>query len=85
MTWRRMGCRNAAPLIHNLDTESRWVVSITPQVLYPLVRSVLYPLNRKLDGSQRFCGRFGQDTKFLALAGRRKSSSSVFQPKVHSR
>ena len=41
VSWRQTGGRDTALLILNLDTRRRWVVSITPQLLYSWERSLL--------------------------------------------
>jgi hypothetical protein len=41
----------------DLGSRCRWVVSFTPRPLYPQGKSPLYPLDRRLGGSQGLYGR----------------------------
>jgi hypothetical protein len=49
-----------APRILNLGTRWRWVVSFTPQPLYPQGKSPWYPLDKRLGGPQSRSGRGGE-------------------------
>jgi hypothetical protein len=40
----------------DLNTRWRWVVSFTPQPLYPQLKNLLYPLDRRLGGPQSRSG-----------------------------
>jgi len=51
------GC--ISPRICNLTTRWRWVVKFTTRPLYPWVKSPRCLLDRKLGGSQCWCGRDG--------------------------
>jgi hypothetical protein len=46
-----------SPLILDLGTRWRWVVSFTPRPLYPQGKSPCYPLDRRLGGPQSRSGR----------------------------
>jgi hypothetical protein len=50
-----------APRIVDLGTRWRWVVSFTPQPLYPQVKSSWYTLDRRLGGPQSRSGRGGEE------------------------
>jgi hypothetical protein len=63
----RSGC--TAPRILDLGTRRRWAVSFTPRPLYPQGKNLLYPLDRRLDGTQSRSGLGGE--KFPAPAGTR--------------
>jgi hypothetical protein len=52
MPWGHMGRRG---------TKCRWVVSLTPWVLYARENSLWYPLNRRLDAPQRRSGLLGEE------------------------
>ena len=54
--------RRTAPLIINLGTRWRWVVSLTTRSLYLRRKSSRYPLSRWLGGSQRRSGRFEENS-----------------------
>jgi hypothetical protein len=69
MPWRRVGKLITAPLILNLCTRWRWVVSFTPRTLYLWGKSLRYPLSRRQDGPQRRSGRFGEEKNLLFLLG----------------
>jgi hypothetical protein len=60
-----MGGRGIAPFIPKLGTRWRWVVSFTPQQIYP-VKKPQYPLNRTLIGSRPSLHGFGED-KYVLL------------------
>jgi hypothetical protein len=53
------GCRGIVPLIRNFNTGWRQVVIIPSRPLYPRERT-LYPLYRRMCGSQSLAGCFGQ-------------------------
>jgi hypothetical protein len=55
--WRSGGI---ALRILNLDTRWRWVVSFTSRPLYPR-----YPVDRRLGGPQRRCGREGEEKRLF--------------------
>ena len=58
--WRRVGSRCITPLILNLRTRLWWVLRLhVPAVFSPGKRTV-YPLSRRLAGSQNPSGRFGE-------------------------
>jgi hypothetical protein len=48
------------PLILDLGTSWRRVVSFTPHLLYPRGKSPHYPLDRRLGGPQNRSGRYGE-------------------------
>jgi len=52
-----LGSGGIAPLILDLGTRWRWVVSFTPRPLYPQEKSPWYPLDRSLCGLQSRSGR----------------------------
>jgi hypothetical protein len=60
------GCRD--PLIIDLDTSWRWVVSLMPRPLYPQGKSPWYTLDRRLGGPQNSLDDM-EKRKFLALLG----------------
>jgi hypothetical protein len=47
-------------VLFDLRTSCRWVISFTPLLLYPGGKSLLYPLDRRLDGLQSPSGRHGE-------------------------
>jgi hypothetical protein len=49
------------PRILDLGTTWRWVVSFRPQPLYPQGKTLWYPLDRRLSGSQCRSGRDGEE------------------------
>jgi hypothetical protein len=55
------GSGGIAPRILDLGTRWRWVVSFTPQPLYPRGKSPWYPLDRRLGGPQSRSGRGGEE------------------------
>jgi hypothetical protein len=65
---------------HYLDfgTSWRWVVSFTPQQLYPRRKSLRYPLDRRLDGLQSQSGR--REEKILTGTRTSAPRSSSRQP-----
>jgi hypothetical protein len=56
------------PLVLNLDTRWKWVVSFTLRPLYP-AKERLYELNRRPCGFQRRSGLLGRQTSLLSLSG----------------
>jgi hypothetical protein len=52
-TWKSGG---AAPLILNLGTRQRWLVTFMPHLLYPQEKSPEYPFSRRLNGLQSESG-----------------------------
>jgi len=60
-TYWRSG--DVAPLILNLGTRWRIVVSFTPRPLYSRGEIPRYPLDRRLDGPQSRSGRGGEEKK----------------------
>jgi len=60
-------CGGITPRILNLGTRWRWVVSFTPQPLYPWGKSPWYPLDRRLGGPYSQSGRGGEEKKKYAL------------------
>jgi hypothetical protein len=54
---RYWGSGGVAPRIPDLGTRWRWVVSFTPQPLYPQGKNPWYPLDRRLGGPQNRSGR----------------------------
>ena len=56
-----------ASCILNLDNKWRWVVTVTPQLLYPWRESLWYPLNRRLGGPKIWCECFSEVASLLAL------------------
>jgi hypothetical protein len=63
--WRGIGGGSIAPLILNLDTRRKSVVSFTPRPLYNRGNSHRRPLDRRLGGPQSQSGRGGEEKKFL--------------------
>jgi hypothetical protein len=57
------GSGGVAPVILSFNT------SLTSWPLYPVGRRYRYPLNRRLDGPQNLCGRFGEEKNLLPLPG----------------
>jgi hypothetical protein len=55
------GSGGIAPLILDLGTRWRFVVSFTPRPLYSQGKSPWYPLDRRLGGPQSRSGRGGED------------------------
>jgi hypothetical protein len=66
------------PHFLDLGTSWRWVVSLTPQPLYPRGKSPRYPLDRRLGGPQSQSGKF-EEEKILDPTGTR-TPSPVVQP-----
>jgi hypothetical protein len=69
MPWRRVGKWITAPLILNLCTRWRWVVSFTPRTFYLWGKNLRYPLSRRQGGPQRRSGLFGEEKNLLSLLG----------------
>lgn len=65
------GHGSTAPLILNLGTRWRRVVSFMQQSLYPWRKNPQHPQNRRLCGPQSQSGRFVEDKNSLAPAGNR--------------
>jgi hypothetical protein len=63
------GNGGVALCILDLGTRWRWVVSFTPQLLYPQGKSPWYPLDRRLDGPQSRSGRGGEEKNSHPLLG----------------
>jgi hypothetical protein len=63
------GSGGIAPLILDLGTRWRWVVSFTPRPLYPQGKSPWYPLNRRLGGPQSRSRRGGEEKNSQPLPG----------------
>jgi len=61
-------CEGIAPLILYLGTICRWVVYVTPRLLYPR-ENRRHSLISRVDGLQRRCGSFREEKHFLALPG----------------
>jgi len=54
------GSGGMAPHVLDLGSTWRWVVSITPQPLYPQGRISQYPLDRRLGVPQSWSGHDGE-------------------------
>jgi hypothetical protein len=63
------GSGGIAPLILDLGTRWRWVVSFTPRLLYPQGKIPSYPLDRKLGGPQSRAGSGGEKKNSQHLPG----------------
>jgi hypothetical protein len=61
------GSRGIAPLILDLITGWRWVVSFTPRPLYLQWKSPWYPLDKRLGGPQSQSERGGEERNFQPL------------------
>jgi hypothetical protein len=61
------------PYFLHLGSSWRWVVSFTPQPLYPRGKSTRYPLDRRLGGPQNRSG-YVKKRKFLTLPGLERRS-----------
>jgi hypothetical protein len=68
MPWRHMGEWRYSSTILCLSSRWRWVISFTPQPLYPRGESSRYPLDRRLGRPQSRSGRRGEE-KHFALPG----------------
>jgi hypothetical protein len=64
--WRSGGI---ALRILDFGTRWSWVVSFTPQLLYPQGKSPYYPLDRRLGGPQNLSGRDGGEKNSQPLPG----------------
>jgi hypothetical protein len=62
-----MGNESIAPLILNLGTRWRRVISFTLRSLYPRKKSLRHPVDRRLGGLQSLSGRGGEETKIPSL------------------
>jgi hypothetical protein len=58
-----------APLILDLGSRWRWVVSFTTWPLYPQGKRPWYPLDRRLGGPQSRSGRSGEEKNSQSLTG----------------
>jgi hypothetical protein len=72
-----LGNGGITPLILDLGTRWRWVVSFTPCLLYPQGKSPWYPLGRRLGGPQSRSGHGGEEKNFQPLSG---FEPSIIQP-----
>jgi hypothetical protein len=63
------GSGPTAPLILDLGTGWRWVVSFMLRPLYPQRKSPCYPLDRSLYGPQSRFGRGGEEKNSRPLPG----------------
>jgi hypothetical protein len=63
------GSGGITPRILDLGTRWRWVVSFTPQLIYPQGKSPWYPLDRRLGGPQNRSGRAGEEKNSQPLPG----------------
>jgi hypothetical protein len=63
------GSEGIAPLILDLGTRWRWVVSFTTRLLYPQGNSPRYPLDRRLGRPQSRSGRGGEQKNSQPLTG----------------
>jgi hypothetical protein len=70
------GSGGIAPLILDLGTRWRWVVSFTTWPLYPQGKSPWYPLDRRLGGPRNRSGRGGKAKKHLLLPGMEPRASN---------
>lgn len=73
------GSRRIAQFILNSGTTWSWLASFMPQLLYHRGRTPIYPLNRRMGGSQGRCGRWGEK-KSLFPYPESKHDSSVACP-----
>jgi hypothetical protein len=67
--WRHIGGGGIVPLILDLGTRRRWVVSFTPWVLNSWGKSPQYPLDRKLGVPQSQSGCSGEEKNSQLLPG----------------
>ena len=58
-----------APLLFDVGTRWKWIVSFTPRPLYPRWKSPRHRLSRRLGGPQSRCERFGEEKNVLPLLG----------------
>jgi hypothetical protein len=63
------GSGGTDPLILDLGTRWRWMVSFTPRPLYLQRKSPWYPLERRLGGPQSRSGRGGEEKNSQPLPG----------------
>jgi len=63
------------PRILYLGTRWRWMVSITPRLLYPQGKSLQYPVDRRLGGPQSRSGRGVEEKNSEPLPGFESRSS----------
>jgi hypothetical protein len=70
---RTKGRRVIAPLILNLGTRYKSMVSNIARPLYPREKQTRCPLHSRLGGPQSRCGRFGGREKSLLPVGNRTS------------
>jgi hypothetical protein len=63
------GSGGIAPCILDLRTRWKWVVSFTPQLLYPQGKCPRYPLDRRLGGPQSQSGCGGKEKISQPLPG----------------
>jgi hypothetical protein len=63
------GSEGIAPRILDLGTRWAWVVSFTPQLLYPQEKSPRYPLDRRLGGAQSQVERGSEEKSSHPLPG----------------
>jgi hypothetical protein len=69
MPWRHMGeWRYSCTILLDLGTRWRWVISFTPQPLYPWGKRSWYPLDRRLGGPESLSGCCREE-KNLFLVG----------------
>jgi hypothetical protein len=65
MLLRHMGqWRYSCNILLDLGTRWRWVVSFTPQLLYPRGKRPRYALDRRLGGPESWSGRYGERKTF---------------------
>jgi hypothetical protein len=62
------GSERISPRILDLGTRLRWVVRFTLRPLYPQVKSLWYPLDRRLNGPQSRSGRCGEEKNSQPLS-----------------
>jgi hypothetical protein len=67
--WTHIGCIGTPPTIIDLDIRWRWVVIFTPRLLYPLGKTLRYPLDRRLNGTRGRFGRRGIEKFILPTPG----------------
>jgi hypothetical protein len=70
-----LGSGGTAPCILNLGTRWKWMVSFTPQPLYPRRKNPWNPLDKWLGELQSRCWRSGEDETSQALPGIETRSS----------
>jgi hypothetical protein len=67
------GSGGKVPHILNLGARLSWVVSFTPQLLYPRQKSPRYTSDRRLSGPQRRSGRGDEEEKSLHFPCRKSN------------